>query len=543
MTAGASHIARKDLRQHRLWIAAYLAVVVVRALLIGAGIDASVRGQHLLVSFGMAYLGLCVLHLALLVTIAVQLVQGDRLVGTTAFWLTRPVARGSLLASKLCLAVGLLVAVPVVLDGLVVGANGLAWLDALGVIAEGVFLRLAVVLPIMALAAVTGDLAVFVVAAVASLFAPFVLQVTLQWLHLVRWKSSALAESLVAVVVTTVALGSLAALAHQVFTRRTARSVSIVAATVVLTLSAANRLERPFLSPPRALEPGWLDPARVSVTLTPLAPVELAGKLNEQRPWQVPAGYTITGSAPNVVLAPFGFATTATLADGTVERYEGTQQLGWDVRRMVAKLVRKDVVERLLGDVQLLDAQDGSEKAAVRTIATLSANAGRTYVEHGGRFEVDVTVGALAYEPCRALSLEPGVRSRCGDRQIVMLSAEYRDGTCLVSLRDVAAGFTVDLRRPSRVSYVLVNKPKRQALIVGARDAFASYPVFGSATFLVLDEHLVVTRRNLAFEAPKDLPDLLGPDWLKDAVIVPLQIRDIGEFTVGAKVQENGKLQ
>jgi hypothetical protein len=536
MTAEARHITWKDLRQHRLWIAAYLAVVVVRALLIGSGIDVPVRGQNVLGSFGMAYVGLCVLHLALLVTTAVQLVQGDRLVGTTAFWLTRPISRGSLLASKLCLSIGLLVAVPVLLDGLVVAGNGLAWLDALGAIGEGVLLRLAVVLPIMTLASVTGDLAVFVVASIATLFGAFTLQVTLQWLKLVSWKSGALDESLAVVVVATVALGSLTALAHQVFTRRTARTVLIVVATIVLTLSAANRLDRPFLSPPRALEPGWLDPARVSVTLTPLAPVKLAGKLHEPRPWQVPAGYTITGSAPNVVLAPFGFTTTATLADGTVERYQGTQQLGWDARMMIARLVRKDVVERLLGNVTLLDAQDGSEKAAVRTIATLSPDAGRTYIERGGRFEVDLTLGALAYEACQALPLEPGVRGRCGDRQIVMLSAEYRDGMCLVSLRDVTASFTVDLRRPSRVAYVLVNKVKRQALILGARDYRASYPVFGRAAFLLLGEHLAVTIRNLVFEAPKDRPDVVGPDWLKDAVIVPLQIRDIGEFAVRAQV-------
>jgi len=58
----------------------------------------------------MTYMVLSVLHLALLVTTAVQLVQGDRLVGTTAFWLTRPVSRGALLASKLGLAFALLVA-------------------------------------------------------------------------------------------------------------------------------------------------------------------------------------------------------------------------------------------------------------------------------------------------------------------------------------------------------------------------------------------------------------------------------------------------
>ncbi len=136
MTAGARHIAWKDLRQHGPWVAAYLAAVLVRAALIGSGIDAAVRQPTVIGSLGMAYVALCILQFALLVTVAVQLVQGDRLVGTTAFWLTRPVARGALLASKLWLAFGVLVLVPVVLDALVIVANGLAWMDALGAVAR-----------------------------------------------------------------------------------------------------------------------------------------------------------------------------------------------------------------------------------------------------------------------------------------------------------------------------------------------------------------------------------------------------------------------
>jgi hypothetical protein len=45
-------------------------------------------------------------------------------------------------------------------------------------------------------------------------------------------------------------------------------------------------------------------------------------------------------------------------------------------------------------------------------------------------------------------------------------------------------------------------------------------------------------RRNLAYEFPKDAPGQLGRDWLKDAVVVPLQIRDIGQFTVKAQVRQ-----
>ena len=85
-----------------------------------------------------------------------------------------------------------------------------------------------------------------------------------------------------------------------------------------------------------------------------------------------------------------------------------------------------------------------------------------------------------------------------------MLSADYRDGQCLVSLRDVTADFTVDLRRRSTVTYVLVNRVTRQALTVGTRDYFGSYAVFGRAASLLLAEHLATMRRNLVYEFPRE---------------------------------------
>ena len=88
------------------------------------------------------------------------------------------------------------------------------------------------------------------------------------------------------------------------------------------------------------------------------------------------------------------------------------------------------------------------------------------------------------------------------------------------------------------MTYVLVNRVTRQALTVGTRDYSSSYAVFGRAASLLLAEHVATMRRNLAFEFPKDAPGQLGRDWLRDAVVVPLQIRDIGQFTVKAQVRQ-----
>ncbi len=247
------------------------------------------------------------------------------------------------------------------------------------------------------------------------------------------------------------------------------------------------------------------------------------------------AQYSVAGATPNVVLAPFGVDTTVTFPDGRTARTPARLQLGWEVRGIAARRSQQDLVARLLGNVRLLDAPKAQEDTGAMGIARLAAEDYRAYSQGGARLDAMVTLGAEAFEACQPLALRTDARSRCGDRVIVMVSAEYRDGQCVAVLRDVTADFAVDLRRRSNVVYILVNKVAGQALLLGARDYSATRPVFGTAAFVLLGEHLVVTRRNLVFEAPAGMP-AIGPDWLTNGVIVPLQVRDIGEFTVKATV-------
>lgn len=543
MTTDAARIAWKDVRQHRAWIAVYLAVVLVRALLIGSGIDAAVRDANALTALGLAYQVLCGLHVALIVTLTVQIVHGDRLVGTTAFWLTRPIARGALLASKLGSALLLLVAVPIAADMLVVARYGLGWPEALGAVADGALLRMGVVLAVMALAAVTNDLAVFVVTAIAAIFVTVAVETLLQWLRLSTTASNRAATVTVFVFAISGA-GALAAFAHQVFTRRTARSVVIIGASVALMLAAANRIDRPLVSIPTALEAGWIDPATVTVTLMPRQPAEFQRALHPDRPWQVAAAYEIGGTTPNVVLVPFGFDTTLTWPDGTTVRSESSVQAGWNAGAAGSRFVRKDKVEHLLGDIRLLDAQEiDVEKDATRPIARLTeAEAARLSATGAGRapgvvprFDVEATVGALAYEACAPLPLRPGATGRCGNRVFTIVSAGF-DGACKVELREVSAAFAVDLRRRSGLAYVLVNKAQRVGLVVSRRTEPGTRATFGRAMFAVLAEHVTVMRRDLYYQLPRGATEMMDRGWLRDSVIVPLQVRDIGTFRVKAKV-------
>jgi len=548
MTAGAVHLAWKDVRQHRAWLGAFLAIAALRALLIGSGIDAYITNPNLLASLGFTYLLLCILHFALVVVVAVQVVQADRLVGTTAFWLTRPVPRRSLLAAKLATVSIVLVVVPVVFDALVLATNRMAWLDVLGAVAEGALIRLAIVLPVMTLAAITSDLAVFVVAAVAAFFGTLALEAVFQWGHMVVWSvdgvparnwSSAYSATLVdaAVIIACAVI----ALAYQVFTRRTTRTVLIVIGGVTVAALVANRWTSDLGLMKTGLQAGWLDPSRIVVTMKPLAP-ENVSTTNRKRPWLIRASYIVTGTTANVALVPLSVTTETLFGDGSREPFRAeVQQRVWDMLPSPPAFLRKDLVEALLVGTHLVNAVEFRPGQQMRPIASLTEEGHRKLVYLGAQFTVEVALGGIAYHVGAVLPLEGHGSGAAGDRRVSIQSATCEIGACDVVLRDAMAGFLVDLRRPSRVEYILVNQTRGQAVWSAERDYFSRYPVFGRASFALLGEHLAVTRRALMFKAPDSMPDMIDARWLQEASIAALEVRDIGAFTVEAKVVQEGR--
>ncbi len=528
MTGLVVHLMRKDLREHRAALAVFLGLAAARAALVGSGIDAYVNDPNLLSLLSLTSLLLTILHGALLVALAVQLVHGDRLVGTTAFWFTRPVRRVDLVIAKLGTAIVALVAAPVLLDALVMVTGGLSWRDAAGAVAEGAAMRLVLVLPVMALASVTADLAGFVVSAIAAFFATLAVEVAFQWFHLVVDRGVASAYSATIVVAALLIAGSTAAFAHQVLTRRRWPTAALICATGLVAQAAANWWTPDFVS--RAgLEAGWLDPARVTMTMTPVG-VNTSRGTPGARQWLVQATYAFAGAPPNVALAPIGLRAVTVSPDGNREAVAGE---GSDVlwpASWLAKVHSMEPLETVLGGVRVLDAPEVPEEGPPRTLAWLADDRYRQYVDGRIRIEVDATLGAVGYRIGGVLPLDRRATSAAGNGRFSILSASCGAGKCTVLVRDAMPAFLLELGRESRVAYVLVNAPRRQALVVGARDGSSRYPVFGWAPFLV--EHVIVTERRLVFEAPKDMPDAVDAAWHREAAIAAVEMRDIGTFRV-----------
>jgi hypothetical protein len=97
----AIHIFRKDLHRLRWAVIGWCAIVASRTVLATAGPDISLRTaemelavDHLSDMLGLVYV---LLHFVLVS----RLVHDEPLVGRNAFWITRPIAPGALMAAKL----------------------------------------------------------------------------------------------------------------------------------------------------------------------------------------------------------------------------------------------------------------------------------------------------------------------------------------------------------------------------------------------------------------------------------------------------------
>ncbi len=211
--------------------------------------------------------------------VVIAVMQADVTVGDKAFWRTRPIARGSLLGAKLLFLLATLI-VPAVLANIFVARA----VDASGPMTLGIVLESAgTILLVALLAALVASLtstmiqaigvvlaAVLIALIVGSAFAGLAsrMSIPMPWDLNVAYPGPRIATLGI-----FGALALLAALAHQVLTLRTGRTLALYAVLVPLVIVGASRWPIMLGSPATENEfPGALAPSEgVQVMLKPPA--------------------------------------------------------------------------------------------------------------------------------------------------------------------------------------------------------------------------------------------------------------------------------
>ena len=156
----AWHILRHDLQQFRLGIAAWVLLTVGTALYQGLAPRLGPTDPTLSLMWTGA-MAVVVTRWLLGVSLIVLVVQAHSVVGTTAWWMTRPVHPGTLLGSRLLLLGLLFIAVPGLCDVALMSAHGVPLADSALVMVQWSLVRSLGVLVVMSAAAATATFAAF----------------------------------------------------------------------------------------------------------------------------------------------------------------------------------------------------------------------------------------------------------------------------------------------------------------------------------------------------------------------------------------------
>jgi len=236
---------KKDLFKLKWLLLGYTFLVIVAAAM---NIGSLRMSENLVLRLQLPMLGYMISFLAGLVSIVMipLLIQEDALVGTTAFWFTRPIARRDLLIAKMTFLVLFIVLLPLVAELLVMTINHIPahylWLAAPEIIIKNI----GAIVPVLILAALTVRFSHFamigigIVAGVGVLSILFTLLISFGGLTsivynawAVRDYSLQLSKELVSSLLMIT--GGLTLVVHQYLTRKTARTISwAVAGFIVL---------------------------------------------------------------------------------------------------------------------------------------------------------------------------------------------------------------------------------------------------------------------------------------------------------------------
>lgn len=465
-----AHLVRADVRRHRLLLLAWLVVVVVSAALDGLlpalDLDSATRR-----SLG-PLIGLWSLTETLLFVLVIAMViQTHPTVGSNAFWMTRPIPPGTLLASKAVLLGLAAIALPAVAQAVVMTFYRVPVGDLTAATTQGVLFACWWLVLLAMFAALTPTLARFALALGGALLAA---AITLSIAAAVvistvtgdfRPQRTPVIEDptpdLAMLVLMT--LGGAVALLVQYRHRSRARSVALAAAAVAVAIVAGTCWPWPFLAP-RLTVPAWAADERPALVVLPssIEALRIRTEGRRGRFWRSIRGRVyLEGLPPDTSAFVSLLEGTLRIDDRpalvssvagqfTVSADEGEEPPEMRAARSVLG------VERLI--------HGGPPRGESPVIMTVPDDAFHELAPavgvYRGRFEVVPTAHAVE----AVLPLRVGATHQNGPYRVIIESLEPAPGAVSIEARQSNTNTALDRALPVRRSFYLRNRERSEAV-------------------------------------------------------------------------------
>ena len=543
-----------DFRHLRLFLSVWWGLVILQAVLIAFHPQLFSSGRPWLISPTFLAMLVAILKLCLLTVIVSQAVQKDSTVGSTAFWLSRPISRGRLLASKALFLVLAVVLPTLLVEVVSLRVCGVTQDDTLRSIPQMVFLQLLVTLVLMMLAALTPNLPRLILSGIIV-----VVGLPLLWfilLFLSALAMGAVTDPSVGVELvppipppsfSSYFLGSLLVLlgtagiviGHQYLTRRTMLSGILLFSGVSLNFLTIGYWGSDWWIGASQLDKGILDPTQVTAQIEPKSLVfDLATSVNPlfdltgEKKMLLRGNIALANVPPNIIALPARISAKLVLPSGESlakhVSYSSYVFMAPDFIRRRRGLDREkaSLIRPALGDVAFLDP----ERLRGQPPPELFAIREGLYERHRGvRLEYSAQVDYLVqrYE-ITTMRPEKGARFDRGSDHVEVLSVDpFYGGDLNIRLRETTHKLIVDSWKD--MTYLLINPSRREAIfgssgrVVGG---YLSIPPMLSLVFPMLEVRWRILHVDRLSEGPP-----LHPAWIDGAELIRVETRDLGWFS------------
>jgi ABC-type transport system involved in multi-copper enzyme maturation permease subunit len=552
------HILRKDLRRVRVPLAVWLVLVALSFALIGSAIkprDSEVQAFFLMLSYLVP-----LLQTVMLIVIIPLVIQEEPLAGTTAFWLTRPISRGTLLASKMIFILLVLVLPPFAAEMIVLGANGASAHYLALAVPEILIGNLTLITVVALISVVTTNFGRFAIFGGVLVISACLLEFAIFWIgifshsfmgatasdssHPVEYMFSLMATRWMVGEVLMIAAAA-ALIVHQYLKRWTTLTILLGVASLFVVFMVANAWGWNFLMPRMAMAPDTVFKSdAIKAVLTGKFDVSenpsLQGTEGPTR--SVSAEVALSGVPDGYVVADEDTQCVPTLANGGnldtgntfFFRPGGIKQYPPDYQALVTAL----------GGIPIINTADGPGVGGngPRHIALFEwgADSYLRYAKTPLKFTATIHFAAAKYLQTAEIPLKEGARYEYGPERAVITSLLHEPDGLDIAIRVSRFNLLFDLdsnhsrydqiqsmqSHEATVVYLLLNRKRREAI---AESPFGTDLNMPAASGRLINRPI---RISFTPRGGKSGSFPLTQDWLADATLVRMELTPVAKFKV-----------
>jgi hypothetical protein len=529
------HILWKDIRQLRWLLLLWYGLSVLQIVIVSIQYPAMSFFDPSLAILNSLMLGLQFLAFATLLLLISRLVQEDSLTGTTAFWMTRPISRQTLLTAKFLFVFGILILPMTLLDACMLLYNQVTIKDAVIILGETLLTqKLVWCFLIMALASLTPNLSRLAIACILLA----VLLVALLYVSINLNILFAVEQSAVLLMSTVAIVFSLIIIIHQFLTRKTVRSASIVVIGALFWITAAQLIPVNFFAvQDDPVNPAVFDSSPVELTLAGHLVYNSYYTLLGGRSFFY-GGFIFSNVEKGFFLQPVSAHTSLAFSDGVTLTHHPNNYTRQVIFHQMPEKIPTTLTRNLestLGNIRILNpGEDTTNVIRTLQLFALDNSLYQKYRNQPGVLKTKVKVQVSKYRIAAELPLRVGSRLDRGSSHFTITNIERSPDGIAVTMNDKYPD-TIFVNNQLKRSYtLLVNRDTKQALM-GRQERGGSYSFVSR---IPPNKFPFSTINNTRTYNPPDGSGIrIDDSWLRNAKILLIDKVILGTFEKELEVE------